>query len=282
MTNSIKTILGLLVLAALIAFFVFGLKPNANETKINTSSVTENESTNAANKSASEASNNSGNASSSIADEWVWPEGEGVKVLSAEDMRELQFGEKSYSLHSIYAALESVRVDENGNLILDNLALDALNEALERYYKNIDTQALREIEEIIKDALPGKLGEQTAQLVRDYHGFLGAQDEFNQIHQYVEGPQNVSEVERDRNLYSELQALREVHLGSEVSDRLFAQNDSGARFMFDMMSIDMDTSLTPEERAIRQAAVQERFEQEQSGQDQSDQDVEEDSGNSGG
>lgn len=257
MSNSTKLILFVLALIALLAILIiFLLKPGASKSDATANMNSKQESI----QEQSDDLASSTKDSKSISDEWVWPEGEQAKTLTAADMRELQFGDKPYSLYSVYAALESVRIDENGDLILDNNTMLALNEALERYYNQIDAQSLREIEQLIKDALPGKLGEQTAQLVRDYHGFLGAQAEFNQIHQYQSGPQNLSELQRDRSLYNELQSLREAHLGTDTAQRLFSEVNAGAQFMFDMMSLDMDTSLSEEQRAQRRAQIQAEFE----------------------
>lgn len=249
MANSTKLILLVLFFAALITLIVFGLarKPtDRGEQRVNVSTELLEQQDNK--------QENVTNRNSSIANEWRWPETQ--NAANPNDAGH----EKLFTSQSVHDALQAVEVDEYGDLILDNNARFALDEALERIHKQLDSEALQSLIDVIKQALPGKLGEQTAQLVKDYNRFLGAQSEFNQLHEYSNrGPQTLATIEQDRGLYSELQTLRELHLGAETAQRLFQESDANAQFMFDMMSLDLETNLTPDEIARKRAEIQKRL-----------------------
>ena len=253
MANSTKLILFTLALILLIVVIVFGLNRDGDI-------VDDQQATVLTQDSSDKQTNNAINtdAVKSVEDAWQWQD-------EAENItqQDLSASDELFTRKSIHDALKAVEIDEYGDLVLDNNALFALDEALERIHNQLDKQALQKLIELIKEALPGKVGEQTAQLVENYHSFLGAQAEFNQLHEYSNnGPQTLATIEQDRGLYSELQTLRELHLGSETSDRLFAEADAGAQFMFDMMSLDLNATLTPEQIALRREEIQKKFDEQ--------------------
>ncbi len=190
-----------------------------------------------------------------IANEWQW------ETLDADE----ESGEADqaktlpFTPQSVHDALQAVKVDENGDVVLDHAAQISLDEALERIYNQLDSDSILELQELIKKALPGKVGEQTARLVGDYNGFLQAKDEFSQIHEgnnEVYREPTIASIESDQLLYKELQALRELHLGRDVTAQLFEVADANANFMFESMKIGMDDSLSPEQRADRLTEIQ--------------------------
>jgi len=162
-----------------------------------------------------------------------------------------------FTPESVYTALQEVEVGEDGNVVLDHKALLSLDEALQRIHTELDGQSRQELLDLIKEALPGKVGEQTAQLVDDYSKFLGAEEEFNQIHQNsAPAEMSVASLSKDQALYTELQALREVYLGPETTGRLFLESDSNAEFMFESLKLGLDDSLTAEQRTHRQQELE--------------------------
>jgi len=169
-----------------------------------------------------------------------------------------------FTPQSVHDALQAVKIDENGNVILDHFALVSLDEALERIYKKLDGESLNELLDLINQALPGPAGEQTAKLVSDYSRFLGAKDEFAQVYEGIDDPsikQSVATIESDQALYAELQALREVHLGSDVAQSLFEVSDANAQYMFESLKLSLNESLSAQERAARQTELESLFEQ---------------------
>jgi len=198
--------------------------------------------------------------SNTIATQWQGPrdrDQHDLDATAAED-ESLPFTEQS-----VYDSLQAVKVDENGNIILDHDALISLDEALERIHNRLDSESLLKLQDIIRDALPGKTGEQTAQVVEDYQRFLGAQEEFSQMHQgSVSNVQTLNSLDNDQALYRELQNLREIHLGTESTASLFHDSDANAEFMFDSLRLGLEQHLTPEEIESRRREIQQRLQQQ--------------------
>jgi lipase chaperone LimK len=167
-----------------------------------------------------------------------------------------QTSEHPFTQASVYEALQAVKLDQNGDVVLDDDALIALNAALENNMPMLDDDALAELQSIIKSGLPGKAGEQTAQIVADYYQYLGARNEFNALYETTNaGEQDIETYEAQ---YNELLALRELYLGSEAANKLFAATDANSQYMFDSMKLENNTSLSEEEKLQEQAKISER------------------------
>lgn len=164
----------------------------------------------------------------------------------------------------VYEALKAVKLDENGNVIYDHNALLSLDEALLRMQNKLDSESLAILQNIIRDGLPGKAGEQTAKIVADYYHYLEAKDEFSRTSETLADTsvhQTVNAIENDELLYSELQALREVHLGHDVTNGLFRVTDADAEYMFASMKLDFNENLSEEEKKIKRREIQEKHTQ---------------------
>ncbi len=194
--------------------------------------------------------------STTIAGEWQWQELEDQK--SQNDSQEQR--NYPFTPQSVHDALQEVKVDENGDVILDHHALLSLDEALERIHNLLDGESLLELQNIIEAALPGKVGEQTAQLVENYKGFLDAKEQFSEMHRDSATNSNptVATITKDQALYTELQDLREIHLGSDVAEKLFQVSDANAEFMFESMKLDLDQSLSADEIEKRRSELEKR------------------------
>ena len=193
-----------------------------------------------------------------IASEWQWENSASRKPTKVTTDSGVSL---PFTAESVYNALQAVKLDADGNIILDHDALLSLDETLERIHNRLDNESLSILQQMIKDALPGKAGEQTAQIVGDYYRFLGAKEEFSQISEALVDNSNqetLEAVENDEALYAELQALREVHIGNEATERLFRVSDANAQFMFDSMKLARDQSLSPEEKESRRQAIEAR------------------------
>jgi len=68
----------------------------------------------------------------------------------------------------------------------------------------------------------------------------------------------VTEDEAVRQL-QELHSLREVHFGAEVARRFYGKEESLAREMIEVIRIENDQSLTPEEKLERSRALREQL-----------------------
>lgn len=196
-----------------------------------------------------------------IESQWQW---QALKEQYDDENASLE-ASLPFTQKSVHDALYGVKIDENGDIILDTDALISLDEALERIYNRLDAESTLKLQDLIQEALPGKVGEQTAKIVGDYSDFLKAKEQFSLLNEntvYVDGAQSLATVGRDESLYGELQALREVHLGHDVSDSLFREHDATAQYMFDSMKLGMDDSLSAEVKEQRRQEIEARYRQE--------------------
>lgn len=203
--------------------------------------------------------------SSTVSDRWQWTDSDSQNQSNPnqQQKKEEQEGEPlPFTPLSVHNALAEVKIDANGDLVLDNHALISLDEALERIYNRLNEESKLQLESLIQSALPGKVGKETSQLVSNYADFLKAKEQFSQMYENTaySGPeQTIGTINRDQQLYSELQALREVYLGEDVTQRLFREHDATAMYMFESMKLSLDESVTPENKQQRQQEIEDRF-----------------------
>lgn len=255
MNKTRLTIIGLIILIAVVTFI--GVNRLTSESS---NIATENSSPS---KPVSKSSISNATSTSTIASHWQWPE-----TLQPETQLLSKSNNESslpFSNQSVYDALQAIKIDDNGDIVLDHDALISLDEALERIQNKLDASTLLTLQDMIMEALPGSAGKQTAQLVGDYHNFLQAQEEFNQINSQPTGSeteQTLESIDSDAALYAELQALRAVYLGAETTERLFKVSDANAHYMFDSIKLGLDTSLTAEDVAARRQQIEARHDQQ--------------------
>lgn len=196
---------------------------------------------------------------STIATTWQWSKiNDDTKqaITTANNEKSLPFTAKF-----VYEALKAVKLDDDGNVIHDHDALLSLDEAILRIQSKLNTESLGILQGLIKDGLPGKAGEQTAKIVGDYYFYLEAKDEFSRTSEALADQSvhaTVSAVENDELLYSELQALRDVHLGNDVSSGLFRVTDADAQYMFESMKLDLVQGLSEEEINQKRLEIKEQ------------------------
>lgn len=237
--------LGIASLTLLMVIVVVGvtwltrsLDPNANKSPSNVTDHSEQV------KSPTEIQSNN-DKQRTIASEWQWETFPDSRPGARDQDPAPSDSSAPFDVTVIYEALQLVRVDENGDVVLDDTALKALDETLNYSDLALSAAELEELQELIRIGLPGKAGEQTARVVGDYYRFLDAKEEFEAVY----------EVQDDRHYdseYEELVSLRELYLGREVAQQLFAEQDKDARYMLAAMQLEADDSLTPEERSRQQ------------------------------
>ena len=197
---------------------------------------------------------------STIKQHWQWSDLSKNGNQQEDDLSE-PTAPPLFTAQTVHDALYAVKLDEDKNLILDNDALVSLDEALEGIYHKLDEHSLLELTDLIESALPGETGVETATLVKNYHGFLVAQDAFNQMHSSApgaQGVQSIASIEYDQNLYTQLQGLRSLHLGEDAANRLFHESDVNSEYMFESIKLSMDESISEQERLSRRQALEER------------------------
>lgn len=185
----------------------------------------------------------------SIASAWQWDSFQAEPIPAEKSTSESHHQLVYLDVDYIYQALQAVKLDESGDIILDHAALLALNKTLANRpagADNLDREALNDLKTMIKAGLPGKAGEQTAIIVENYYLYLEAESEFNDLYQ------SQSDINNSEEYYRELVALRELYLGADAADKLFATSDANAQYMFKSLELEADPSLTDEERQVQQ------------------------------
>jgi hypothetical protein len=185
-----------------------------------------------------------------VGSEWKW---DNFSQPSTAVDSEVNESDKVFDVPFIYHSLQRVRLDEQGNVIVDHEALTALDETLNFSGLQLDAAQMEELKTLIRIGLRGRAGEQTAEIVEDYYRYLQAEKEFNQLAKTPGAEVDVQAA------YEELVALRELYLGPEVAKKLFAQRDQDARYMLESMMLARNESLSAEERRARQEQLSAEF-----------------------
>jgi len=193
-----------------------------------------------------------------VAYKWQWENFTNTKPASNPDAD--RTGEMPYDAVEVYKVLQGIRLDENGRLVPDQAAMQALERGYREMGPNLKPQDMAELQELIRVGLPGPAGQEAAQILENYYRFRAAEAEFNQLRTAEAGstgqaPNQLPTVDR----YEELVQLRRSYLGKETADSLFAVEDAQARHMFAAIAIQQNAKLTAEEKQAQQAALQERL-----------------------
>lgn len=204
-----------------------------------------------------------GNADT-VASKWQWenfansakPDGEGGESRSGKPPSS---GEMPYDAVTVYKVLQSIGLDENGHVVPDEAALQALEKGYSDLGADLSPQAMTELQELIRVGLPGPAGEEAARILEDYFRLRAAEAEFNELRMAQAdaagpGPGQLPTLAH----HEELMALRRSYLGKDVADGLYAVEDAQARHMLAAIAIEQNADLTAEEKQAQYNALQAR------------------------
>jgi lipase chaperone LimK len=144
-------------------------------------------------------------------------------------------------------ALRDVRVDEDGNVIVDHRALAALQEGFASLGQ-LDASQLASVQEIIRSGLPPPAGDQAATIVGNYYQYQLAARTMNDS-------ATGSDLDASQTQLDRLVALRHSYFGAETAEKLFGDEQAYSRFMLASMRIESDASLSPPEKQQRQSEL---------------------------
>lgn len=154
-----------------------------------------------------------------------------------------------YSAEEIYLALEKIRVDDSGNLVLDEITLQSLHDALGSGHAKLTDEHVRVLQEIIQMGLPGTTGDQAAELVGNYQQYLSALEDSSALLVRTET------VTDQRKQYEEMMHLRRLYLGEDAANSLYAKTEAQNQYMITATEIQADPDLSKEEKVARQQAA---------------------------
>lgn len=213
------------------------------------------------------------NKPNAIANRWQWENFTDAKPAlesptnseSEKADKPRQTGEVPFDVVMIYNILQSIQLDENGRVVPDLAAKQALEKAYDDLGPDVSAEALAELQELIRIGLPGRAGEEAARVLEDYYQLRLAEEEFNrqvenQMSSAAAGfdPQQAQQTPPiDR--YEELMQLRRRYLGDEIADQLFAMENAQAQHMFATIEIQQNADLTDEEKQSQLQALQDKL-----------------------
>lgn len=153
--------------------------------------------------------------------------------------------ENTPSLDYTYIQKEigKIRLSEDGTVILDEMTLSALRDAFPVNHLNLTPEMLQELQEILKQGLPGIAGEQAAEIVSNFYEYMEAKKDLNDLFRDVQVKPGTHE-----EALAEEKALRELYLGKEIADQLFKKEDQTSEYMLKAFRIASDQSLSHEEK----------------------------------
>ncbi|MBA1146893.1 hypothetical protein H0Z60_07440 [Ectothiorhodospiraceae bacterium WFHF3C12] len=161
--------------------------------------------------------------------------------------------EHPFTIRAVRESLRNVRLDANGDVILDDRARQALNRSLEYGRLPLDELALAELQALIRERLPGKAGEQTAEVVGDYYRYLQAEEQY--MSTTGEAPAADKAIATHEARYRRLRQLRAQYLGPDAARQLFRTSDANAAYMFRAHRIQLDPDLSEEEKLAKVDAL---------------------------
>ena len=170
-------------------------------------------------------------------------------VNESASTEELAAPSVQFDAVAIHAGLQQIRLDPMGNIIPDAVALDALQQAFQFGSLILDDASIAEFQDIIRVALPGPAGEQTATIVKNFNDYLRAKQDFLDLLKSAE-----QEIDPETT-FETLVTLRRIHLGDAVANQLYEVEEATARHMMANLQLEGDGELSPEEKRAQQQAL---------------------------
>ena len=158
-----------------------------------------------------------------------------------------------FELEQVAYALSRVELDENGDIVLNEAAQTILEQAFLDARGTMNEAQLAELKTMIAAGLGGQAGEQAVEIADKFYRYSNAFREISDTLAVRSDPQSL------RNDYEQIARLRRTHLGPELADQLYAREEQMARYTLEVMSIQADPDLTPEQRTEKQQELANRY-----------------------
>ncbi len=158
--------------------------------------------------------------------------------------------EYEFDVVLIYAALGLVEIEDNGDVVIDKKALRALKDTVAAFTTELSIADVEQLKKLIKLGLPGKSGEQTAQLVADFYFYSQAKMRYESAQAI---PENIQEASLQ---YELLKTLREHYFGLEVSEALFGNGEELTRYTLSNVEDQENGSSNDRKKAKAEATEQ--------------------------
>lgn len=152
-----------------------------------------------------------------------------------------------------------LKLAPNGQVPLNSVTEAALVGAVAELPPNISAETMNRLQFLIRQSVPGPLGEQFGALLREYYGYK--QLEARELGPPPQAP-NI-DVEWDR--FQKTVALQYRYFGAERARRLFGEHHALARYMFALRRVEADPRLSEKQRLAKQLVLQKQYERQRGG-----------------
>ncbi len=192
-----------------------------------------------------------------VAYRWQWEQFTGEASEPTEGQGEIRarqapVGEVPYDVVEIYNILQTMSISEDGLLVFNEAARQALDQGYSDLGSRLNSSAMAQLQDLIRKGLPGDAGEQAALTMENYYQYRLAEAGYNAQLQ----AQNVMPAFEN---YEQVMQLRRSYLTEEVASALFAVEETQATHMFAVMALHQNTELSEEEREQQQQALQDQL-----------------------
>ncbi|WP_339801904.1 lipase secretion chaperone [uncultured Marinobacter sp.] len=154
-----------------------------------------------------------------------------------------------YDLETIAYSLGQLTIGDDGHVVLDHTAHQLLEEAFLYSEAPIDEAQMNELRAMIEAGLGEEAGERASDIAERFYRYSSAYKEIEDILGMRNDPVSIS------NDYEQLARLRRTHLGNELAEQLYGEEETLTRYTLEVMKIQNDPDLSPEERKRRQQSA---------------------------
>ncbi|MCK7545108.1 hypothetical protein MLC59_13145 [Marinobacter bryozoorum] len=158
-----------------------------------------------------------------------------------------------FQIEQVAHALSQVDIDENGDVVINEAAQTVLEQAFMDARVTVDEKQLEAIKAMIAAGLEGPAGTQAAEVAEKFYRYSNAFREISDTLAMHSDPGTL------RNDYRQVERLRRTHLGPELAEQLYGREEQLTRYTLDVMEIQADPDLTPEQRTEKQREVASRY-----------------------
>ncbi len=138
----------------------------------------------------------------------------------------------------VESALTMAKLDIYGRLILDDSARASLNLVVSRLPAKLSDSDMENIQNLIKQAMPGTAGEQVAQVLGNYYKLKQAEKS------WFENGIQANSPDAALQQLNEMVNMRREYLGADVANQLFSKQHKQALFSLKRASLNQRTDLT--------------------------------------
>lgn len=151
-----------------------------------------------------------------------------------------------YDLEVIAYSLGQLTIGEDGHVVLDHTAHQLLEEAFLYGETPIDEAQMNELRAMIEAGLGDEVGERASDIAERFYRYSSAYKEISDTFGMRNDPVAIS------NDYEQLARLRRTHLGNELAEQLYGEEETLTRYTLEVMKIQSNPNLSHEEREQRQ------------------------------